>query len=41
MFFVASGECIPETHRAGTERAATVSLVAGFDLMPILDALLG
>jgi ZIP family zinc transporter len=41
MFFVVSGEIIPETHRAGTERAATFSLVTGFALMPMLDALLG
>ena len=41
MFFVVSGEIIPETHRAGTEREATFSLVAGFALMPVLAALLG
>jgi ZIP family zinc transporter len=41
MFFVISGEIIPETHRSGTERAATFSLVVGFALMPVLDALIG
>lgn len=41
MFFVVSGEIIPETHRKGTERAATFSLVAGFAAMVLLDAMLG
>jgi ZIP family zinc transporter len=41
MFFVVSGEIIPETHRQGTERAATFSLVAGFAAMVLLDAVLG
>lgn len=41
MFFVVSGEIIPETHRDGRERAATFALVGGFALMLLLDALLG
>jgi ZIP family zinc transporter len=41
MFFVVSGEIIPETHREGRERAATFSLVGGFALMLLLDVLLG
>jgi ZIP family zinc transporter len=41
MFFVVSGEIIPETHRDGRERAATFSLVGGFALMLLLDVLLG
>jgi ZIP family zinc transporter len=40
MFFVVSGEIIPETHRDGRERAATFSLVTGFALMLLLDVLL-
>lgn len=40
MFFVVSGEIIPETHRAGRERAATFALVIGFALMLLLDAVL-
>lgn len=40
MFFVVSGEIIPETHRDGRERAATFSLVGGFALVLLLDALL-
>ncbi len=41
MFFVVSGEIIPETHRGGGERAATFALVAGFAGMAMLDALIG
>lgn len=41
MFFVVSGEIIPETHRGGRERAATFALVGGFAAMLLLDALLG
>jgi len=40
MFFVVSGEIIPETHREGRERAATFALVGGFVLMLLLDVLL-
>ncbi len=40
MFFVVSGEIIPETHRDGRERAATFALVGGFALMLLLDVLL-
>lgn len=40
MLFVISGEIIPETHREGSERSATFSLVGGFALMLVLDALL-
>jgi ZIP family zinc transporter len=41
MLFVISGEIIPETHRAGVERAATFSLVLGFIVMMVLDVTLG
>jgi ZIP family zinc transporter len=41
MMFVISGEVIPETHVAGRERLATLSLVAGFALMMVLDVALG
>ena len=41
MFFVVSGEIIPETHRGGSERAATFALVIGFAGMAMLDVLLG
>lgn len=41
MFFVVSGEIIPETHRGGGERAATFALVTGFAGMAMLDVLLG
>jgi ZIP family zinc transporter len=41
MLFVISGEIIPETHRNGKEHRATLSLVAGFVLMMILDVTLG
>lgn len=41
MLFVISGEVIPETHRGGTERLATFSLVLGFIVMMLLDVTLG
>ena len=41
MLFVISGEIIPETHRAGREHRATVSLVVGFLVMMMLDVTLG
>lgn len=41
MLFVISGEVIPETHRAGSEKRATFSLVLGFVIMMMLDVLLG
>jgi ZIP family zinc transporter len=37
MLYVISGEVIPETHRHGREARATLSLVAGFVLMMLLD----
>lgn len=40
MLFVVSGEIIPETHRPGLEKLATFSLVIGFAVMLILDALI-
>lgn len=40
MLFVISHEIIPETHRNGNERVATVGLIGGFILMMLLDALL-
>lgn len=40
MMFVISGEVIPETHAAGRERLATLSLVAGFAVMMVLDVAL-
>lgn len=41
MFFVIFGEIVPETHREGEERTATVSVVLGFVVMMILDVALG
>lgn len=41
MLFVIAGEVIPETHREGSERAATFSLVIGFVAMMTLDLTLG
>lgn len=41
MLFVISGEVIPETHREGSEQTATLSLVAGFVVMMVLDVTLG
>ena len=39
MIFVVGGEMIPETHRKGYENRATISLLAGFALMLLLDGL--
>lgn len=41
MLYVIFAEVLPETHRGGGERAATLSLVAGFVLMMALDLALG
>ena len=41
MLFVISHEVIPETHRNGNQRFATVGLVVGFALMMTLDTVLG
>lgn len=41
MFFVIFGEIVPETHRRGTERPATVALLLGFVVMMFLDVALG
>lgn len=41
MIFVVSNEVIPETHRNGNQRFATVGLVVGFALMMTLDTVLG
>lgn len=40
MLYVISGEVIPETHRRGSEGRATLSLVAGFVVMMLLDVAL-
>ena len=40
MLFVISHEIIPETHRNGNERVATIGLIAGFVLMMLFDTLL-
>lgn len=40
MLFVISHEIIPETHRNGNERVATVGLVGGFVLMMLFDTIL-
>ncbi len=40
MLYVISDEMIPETHAHGCERGATYSLLAGFCLMLIFDALI-
>ena len=40
MLYVISDEMIPETHAHGSERGATYSLLVGFCLMLVLDALL-
>lgn len=37
MIFVVSHEVIPETHRGGHQRVATLGLLAGFALMMMLD----
>ena len=41
MIFVVSNEVIPETHRNGNQRFATIGLVFGFALMMTLDTVLG
>jgi ZIP family zinc transporter len=41
MIFIISDEIIPETHGSGLEKTATLSLMAGFALMMVLDAALG
>lgn len=41
MLYVISHEIIPESHRAGHERAATTGLMLGFVLMMFLDTALG
>jgi zinc transporter, ZIP family len=41
MIFIISDEIIPETHRSGLQHVATLSLMAGFALMLLLDAALG
>lgn len=40
MLFIISHEVIPETHRNGNERAATIGLLAGFVLMMAFDTIL-
>lgn len=40
MLFVISHEVIPETHRNGNERVATIGLVGGFVLMMLFDTIL-
>jgi ZIP family zinc transporter len=37
MLYVVSGEIIPESHREGFGKIATVWLIAGFILMLILE----
>lgn len=41
MLFVVSHEIIPESHRKGHERFATLGLIAGFVVMMTLDTALG
>ena len=41
MVYVVSHEAIPETHRSGEEKKATISFFVGFIVMIILDSLLG
>lgn len=41
MIFVVSNEVIPETHRNGHQKFATIGLVTGFALMMTLDTALG
>lgn len=41
MLFVVSHEVIPETHRNGHQRFATLGLMVGFCLMMVLDTALG
>jgi len=40
MLFVISHEIIPETHRNGNERVATLGLIGGFVLMMLFDTIL-
>lgn len=40
MLFVISHEIIPETHRNGNERVATIGLIGGFVLMMVFDTIL-
>ena len=40
MLFVISHEVIPESHRRGYETLATMSLVAGFAAMMVVDVAL-
>ncbi len=41
MLYATSDEIIPETHSHGNERAATFSLLVGFCVMLLFDALVG
>lgn len=41
MLFVVSHEIIPESHRNGHERRATVGVLSGFAIMMVLDIALG
>jgi ZIP family zinc transporter len=41
MLFVVSHEIIPESHRKGHQREATLGLLAGFIVMMVLDTALG
>lgn len=41
MLFVVSHEVIPETHRNGHQKYATIGLMVGFALMMVLDTTLG
>ena len=41
MVYVISHEIIPETHRHGLQRAATVGLMVGFAVMMLLDTAFG
>ena len=41
MLYVISDEMIPETHSDGNERGSTYTLLFGFCLMLVFDALLG
>lgn len=38
MLFIVSADIIPETHRPGFEKGATISLFTGFGIMMFLDA---
>ena len=41
MLYVISDEIVPETHRAGHERMATLGTIAGIILMLYLDIAIG